>query len=246
MNFRHFKEYLNAKGKLQEKPEVDSSGDTAPTPPKKPPTPVTKGKNWEANPLAGKPADYTPTTSPAKQQKGTPGLANDGDKKLVYEPETPETIDKEGGKKVSTWPKAATTKEFLDNTKGMSISEFVNFVSQENQTNGQVNPLPYIRFVANLVSKNPNLMESLVREIRRNNGIGILANESLKLPEAVDEVAFMMQDEKFTRRLEKAMRETVEAPASETEFDEPKKKRRTKSIDGNKVDMGNSPVVTTK
>jgi hypothetical protein len=253
-NFRQFKEYLDTKGKTQTKPKVDPAGDTAPLPPKAPLPAAKKGKNWENKAATSdKPAPYTPATSPAKPQKPEPGLANKGDKKLVYDPETPEEFNKEGGKKLTTFPKTtATTKEFLEKTRKMSLSEFTTLISNENQANSKVNPLQYIKYVAQLTAKNPKLMESLVREIKRNNGIESLTCETMKLPEVVNEVAIMLQDEKFCQKINKAIRyETVDAPASETEFDDVVKKksahkRRTKSIGGEKLDMGNSDVVTTK
>lgn len=221
--FHKFTEYLNSKNKI-EKPKVDISGDTGPEPDKTPPKPVNKGKGWSnKNALSEKPKPYHPPQTPEKQPKYEKGLAQDGDKKLIYEPKTPETIDKEGGKKVSSWPKTATTNEFLDATQDMDVAELVAYIKTQNKienTQG-LHPVILIDKVAELVSNNPKLLESLIYSLKRNG---------IKL-------------------------ETTDAPASKTEItkkdlksseEKPATPKRTRSIDGNKLDMGNSDVVTTK
>jgi hypothetical protein len=209
--FRKFNEYLDGKGKTVEKPKVDPLADTGPEPTKKPPKSVNKGKNWDNKAaLSEDPKDYAPPQTPSKQQKGEKGFAQEGDKKLVYEPDTDEDQ-----KKLKSWPKTATTKEFLDTTANMSVAELVAFMKNESQLDGAAVIL--VNKVAELVAENSRLMETLVYALKRN---GVFV-------------------------------EVTDAPASETEvtrkdvMGKPAKARRTKSIDGDKLDMGSSDVVTT-
>lgn len=223
-NFRHFKEYLAANGKLQEKPEIDPKGDTAPEPDKAPEKAVAKGKNWDAKAaLSEKPANYAPSTEPWKPKKGEKGFADEGDKKLVYEPEDAKE------KKLDSWPKA-TTEEFIASTQGMTLAEFVTYMSAKNN-GGKAHE--YIRYVSELLVKNPHLMETFVREVRRGGGISSLVAETLKIPEVV-----------------KSIKEMTDSPAKDTEVTkkdlEPSGKKKTKSIGGEPMNMGNSDVVTTK
>lgn len=256
-NFRKFNEYLNAKGTVQTKPEVDPKADTGPDAAKKPETPATKGKNWKAEvPLAGAPKDYTSSDKPWKPKKAETGLSDKGDKKLVYEPKTP--IDPEG-KKVKTWPKV-TTEEFLANTREMSLAQFTKFISEQNKTVAEnlppcsCDPVQAARYVVALANANEHIMETVVREIKRSGCFDKLVNEVFTHQEAFVEMALMMADEengiKNARRLVRALHEVTDAPAAETEGPIKKpaaaKARHTKSISGEKLDMGSNDVVQTR
>ncbi len=191
--FRHFQEYLDSKGNL-DKPKVDPSGDTGPEAAKNPPAAAKSGKGWDNKAaLSDKPKPYAPPQTPAKQQKGEKGLANDGDKKLIYEPETPEEIGKEGGKKVAGgWTK---TEQFLAKTKQMSLPEFTSFISDRAKVEGaNIPPLVAFRYVNEILSKNPTLIETFIREIKRSGPFDVLVEQLMKHPETYTEMAVVLSD----------------------------------------------------
>lgn len=274
--FRRFREYMSSTGKL-DAPKVDASADTGPEGDKAPKAAATKGKGWEAQVKStDKPKPYSTDTKPVgkdfslrpKGEKDGKSFADEGNKKLVYEPKTPKDFGKEGGAKVASWPK--TTKEFLDNTHGMSLSEFAEFLSDRNQsglTGSQLssNPIIAAQYVSALAAANEGVMETLVREMKRLGCLDRLVAEIFKHPEAYPEVASTIgENAMISRRLERALsaankNEVVDAPASDTE-DGPikqtdlkpdtgsKARKNPKSIgdDNNKLDMSDSGVVTTK
>jgi hypothetical protein len=217
-----FKEYLDSKNKLQEKPIVDIGGDTVGASTNKLPEMATKGKNWKDETAIGEhPKDYTPGTEPwkfnyATKSKGEPGFADDGDKKLVYEPKTPTDFGKEGGKKVTSWPKTGQLKEVMN---AVAVGKAAN---------------------------DPHFVTMLVRECKRQGTMHNLLEEIFKHQETFSELAWMLNDEAIRLRLERAMyeakvQESTDAPASETEEDEVTT-RKTKSIKGQKMDLANSDV----
>ncbi len=281
-NFRRFTEYLNNKGKVQTKPEVDPEADTGPSAAKTPGKPATKGKNWKSTvPLAGTPHNYASSDKPVgkdfgmkpKGETNKKGFADEGNKKLVYEPKTPKDFGKEGGtaQKNKSWPKAASNNEqFLAHTKAMTPAEFTQFVSEQAKVSADnlppcsCDPVGASRYVAALANANDGIMETVVRELKRLGAFDKLVSEVFNHPEAYTEVAFMMADEdkgaSTARRLVRALHEVTDAPASETEGpasppvkaqkkqqpNQGQKARGTKSIAGGELDMGNSDVVQTR
>lgn len=257
---RHFKEYLDEKGKLQEKPVIDPKADTGPTPTKAPQTPDTKGKNWKSEvPLAGKPNDYAPATSPKKQQKYDKGLGDDGDKNLIYEP------DVEGkNKEVSTWPKTKM-ENFIEKTKDLPLGEFTNLIVKEHKSEEKF-PLGILKKANDLISENPTLMETFVREVKRNGAFDLLVKEMLNHNETIVEVAYQMAVPEGALMCSKLIEslqniefldEVTDAPVSKTLVSkddlEDKKKNKdlpkgkaVKSIDGNEVDDKMNGVVQTR
>jgi hypothetical protein len=296
--FRRFTEYLNAKGDTQTKPKVDPSADTGPDAAKTPAKPATKGKNWKSTvPLAGTPTNYASSDKPVgkdfsahpKGESNKKGFADEGDGKLKYEPKTDCHCTNKEGKPLpdKSWPKPAcnckgpcmckmtkqkvpsNNEEFLATTKGMTLAEFTQYVSEQNKIENDnlppcsCDPVQAARYVAALANANNGIMETVVRELKRLGAFDKLVTEVFKNPEAYNEVAFMLADEETgaatARRLIRALHETVDAPASETEGPasglpikgEAKKPhggkgRRVRSLDGGKLDMGSSDVVMTK
>ena len=238
---KSYKEYLSKKGTVQEKAKVDPTADTGPDAASQPLTAATKGKNWEAQVKSGgKPAPYTPSTKPVPQEwphKYETGLGDKGKKEFFKAPKAGEP-QKEGGKKIGGWPK--TTKEFLQHTRGMNLTEFANFMLSYQENTSELpppshDPVMATRYVAALADANDQILETLVWELRRSGSFCRL----------VEEVSKHNCD----------CSETTDAPASETEVGGEKKKvgpprtpRTPKTIgnDKNPMDLSGSGVEATK
>lgn len=267
--FKSFKEYLNQNGKMQDKPIVDPAADTAPKPTRTPPDPQKKGLGWQvpdSSSKGGKPAPYTaPGTEPGPQ-KGEKGFADQGDKKLVYEPTTKKPNPDEWNKE-TTWPKSKT-EQFIDTTKGMSLPKFAKqmidsvkpgddcptiFASRE----GHFRPTAYeaIRYVAHLALTNEAVMESLIMEFVHTQGLGKLMEELFKHKESYEEAVTTIDSERFANTI----REMTAPPASETESDDDEatdsgkkkvnkaaKARAAGSIKSEPMDMAGSGVMQSK
>lgn len=204
-----WKEYLDQNGKLVEKPVVSTVADY-------------KGKNPASpDPSAADPnglVKYTqhtvPYSAPGKdsglpKQKG--GLADEGDKNLVYKPG--ETKNKQ--KELPTWPKTTTTEQFINETKNMSMSEFIKHMKQEctiagisvgseesiptvtAYTSGGFHPYPpeAINYVVYLANKNERILENLIQEIKRQGCLGKIIKSIMNINESYDELVSLMDDE---------------------------------------------------
>ncbi len=129
------------------------------------------------------------------------GLLYKGDKELVYEPggyNAKETTRE-------SWPKSKT-EQFIDDTKELSTLDFIDRVKEKLKLEG----IPAIRETSNLVSNDENLMETLVREIKRNGGFSKLMQEVLGHQEAYTEIALLMsEEESVCNQLARAIRETT-------------------------------------
>jgi len=251
-----FSEYLDNQGKM-EKTKISVDGDTGPSPTKAPEPAAKKGKNWKCETtLAEKPKDYATSTQPDKQmvmkdKDAKPGLGTEGDKKLIYEPETPTKSTADGMVNIKpTWPKAtekttATAESFINATKDMSTEEFVAYLSETKEK--EEHPLKTIINAVRLMKDNDKLTETFVRETRRQGSLDILVNEMFKLEESYKGLATLLSDISHQNRLNDAIKESTEAPASETEGEDKKAvgKRKAKSIKGQPMDMGND-VVSSK
>lgn len=86
--FKRFREYLDQKDKLQEKPIISLTGDTSPDGTPRPPKAVTKGKNWSANVPNENPTPYSAAGVSDQKKNIDKGLGNIGDKNLIYKPDT--------------------------------------------------------------------------------------------------------------------------------------------------------------
>lgn len=216
MALNKWQEYLDEKGKLVEKPKTEKVADYPGKTPAAPAKPVTKGKNWNADYAAN--GDDTPSPykvgsdkNPIKPETG--GFADQGDKKLVYEPDTDvDDADKLGGKIVSTWPKTKT-EAFLQKTKHMEFNDFVEYMLGECNCNpndedlptvtayaaGKFHPYPpeAINYVAALGKKNEHVLYNLVFEMKNQGGLGKLLEAVLSHPEAFDALSTLLESDEY-------------------------------------------------
>lgn len=252
MAFTSFQEYLD-KNKKIEKPIVDPLADTGPDPTPKPPKAATKGKNWHLVGKSGAAAaveaaqvddtkdgaDPVPYSAPGKDPgletaDGGPEkepLGDKGDAGLIYNPKTmTQKLDVRTNKSVDTTTKEpippkvvkqSKTESFLSKTKNLNHEQFTEFVLQKN-SGSEINK---VMEATVLVTKNKNLIETLVREIKRKGGFAELMEAALSQPEAYVEIAKALQNEVNLNRLNKIMKETT-APPEIDNLEEPKKKVR--------------------
>lgn len=277
MAFTKFQEYLD-KNKKIEKPIVDPLADTAPEPTPKPPKAATKGKNWHlvgksgaAAAIEGAQIDDTkdgadpqpysaPGTDPGLETAdGGPNkepLGDKGDSGLIYNPKTmTQKLDVRTNKSVEKTTKepippkvvkpSNKTESFLNKTRDLNPEQFAEFILKKH-TGSEVNK---VMEITTLVIKNKNLIETLVREIKRKGGFEELMSAVLNHSEAYVEIAKALKNESTLNKLNKILKETT-APPEIDDLDEPKKKvmptRKTKSIEGEPMDMANSGVQTGK
>jgi hypothetical protein len=214
--FRTWREYLDNKGKLVEKPEEKEVADYDGPDPKSPEKPVTKGKNWDAKaPKGDEPKPYRASSKDSTPKKGEKGFADEGPKDLVYTPDT----------KVK---KKSKTEQFLDTTKDMTLSEFTNHMLKEcgcanheedddlpmvtAYTSGKFHPHPpeAIRYVAVLANKNNRILDNFIHEMKRNNGLTKFLESLLDHPESYSIIADLLSHDeqgpsrtkKFTRAMD--------------------------------------------
>lgn len=215
--FKKWSEYINEKGKTIEKPEVkkiadyDGPQETSPAPAK---APKSLEKDMEPPKAAGKPAPYKNAAKAPKPKKQEPGLAEKGDQKLVYEPDTSHTLPNPMGKEgkcMNHWPKSPKTKteQFIDKTSKMTTAEFVNYMTNEvavdaeeipmvtAYTAGRFHPHPpeAISYIASLATKNDRIMDSLVHEIKRQGGLKKMLEVLMDHPESFDGLTDLLGDE---------------------------------------------------
>lgn len=209
-----FQEYMNAKGGKggddvgSEKPKValvaDYPGDKNKTPPQ-------GGANYTApgaQPPKGHQADGP--------DKG--GFAKEGNKDLVYNPKVEGTYEREQVK--------TKTQEWLDTTKELSLSEFAKEIrhSALDGVDEGESPTDNIRQTVANCKMNPNLMESLLREIKRADLLEAFVVQAFQLPEAFSGLAKLMETsdegDVICRRLVRAMNEIVGPPAHDMDDEE--------------------------
>lgn len=213
MSFTNFTEYLNQKGKMQEKPIVDPMADTSPTAPPRPPKAVTKGKGWKdykAHEAAGvkdeEPAPYKgPGTDPG-QPKYEKGLVYQGDQELIYKPKTDDQTLK------TDWGKTKT-EAFIEKTRSMKPDEYASFVLQSQEPNA----LKKILEAVEAISKKPNLAENLVREIKRKGNYDALMNAVLDQPETYKEFAIALANENKGKEISRQIAKSVNEIAAESD-----------------------------
>jgi hypothetical protein len=184
------KEYVDDQGKLIEKPETkkiaDYNGSTPKSPPDKGSAPY-KAANDNVE---------SPTVSVDKD-----GLANLGDQKLKYEPNT------ESKQEIIK----TKTEHFLNKTKNMSLSEFTKYMLDEcgcgavndeelpyvtAYTTGKFQPHPpeAIKYVVVLANKNDNVLDNVVHEIKNAGMLGKLMKILMSNPEAYEELTNLFGD----------------------------------------------------
>ena len=184
------KEYVDDQGKLIEKPEskkiADYNGSTPKSPPDKGSAPY-KAANDNVE---------SPTVAVDKD-----GLANLGDQKLKYEPNT------ESKQEIIK----TKTEHFLNKTKNMSLSEFTKYMLDEcgcgavndeelpyvtAYTTGKFQPHPpeAIKYVVVLANKNDNVLDNVVHEIKNAGMLGKLMKILMSNPEAYEELTNLFGD----------------------------------------------------
>jgi hypothetical protein len=218
MNMRSFKEYLNEKGKLV-KPVINADADTGPSPVSSPEKPAIQGKNWKAEAaLKDKPVPYSGLGKDEGHPKYEKGFAQEGDKKLIYEPG-----DDKKTKEVATFPKTKT-EQFIEDTHNLSNAAFVQYMSS------QINP-ESIKAIQ-VVGANKNLVASVVLEIKKNGNFKELVKELFEQPEIYEELKSLIMESESTNLLFEKFFDEITAPTAEkTEVapedleDKPKKKK---------------------
>ena len=224
MGHKTFQEYLDHKNKLQNTGKVqrvaDYNGPSASKPGKE-----KKHKDAGGKGQTGEPKPYAGGTNAKDPNKGknTDGFAGKGDKKLEYKPGKGElgkgAAGVPGGSAVKGWPKVKT-QEWIDRTKGLTLAEFTKQI-QKTTTKGvleecacQGGVLESVKTTADLAKVNKSVVSALVREMKRNKTFGKLVAEMLQHRETYGVIArFMENDERYARRLVRAMNEIVAPPA---------------------------------
>lgn len=226
MAHRSFSEYLDNKSKLQNTGKVqqiaDYSGPVASKPGKE-----KKHKDAGGEGQVGEPKPYAGGTNAKDPNKGklTDGFSGKGDKSLEYKPGKAGKSDKSGvpgGKVVaSTWNKTKT-QEWIDNTKDMSLSEFTKML-QKRTSKGLAEhtaPLDIMKQAAHLANANDSAMISLIQEMKRSKAFSKFMAEALQHDATYAVLAhYMEKDERYARRLVRAMNEMIAPPAHKGDLD---------------------------
>lgn len=177
------------------------------------------------------PAPYKAANGDVAAKKGEKGLADLGDKTLIYEPDTKGGNSKFTalGKELESWPKAgklAKTEQFINDTKQLSARDFVKYMSKNIDlkdlptitafSEGQFHPNPTetFRYVSALAAQDKRYIENLVFDLKRAGTLGSLLEAALQHSEAYEILTMLFADENGNHRankLAKAMRQYSEA-----------------------------------
>lgn len=174
-SFKNFVEEKSLVGDPKTKLIADYDGDNANTPP-------TEGKKKAGSPY--KPANNAKDPN----KKLGKGLADAGDSKLVYDPQTEKQSD------LGSYPKIKT-EQFLKKTKKMSPAQFVEHITKQNSKH-----------------KNYKLIENLIYESKRNGTLKTILECALTLPESYTILAELLNDTKMSNKLARALDEQVGPP----------------------------------
>lgn len=230
MAYKSFLEYLDGKSKLHNTGKVQDVADyDGPIPTK--PGKEKKHKDAGGEGQKGDPKPYAGGTNAADPNKGKlkDGFAGKGEKSLEYNPgkkgknkagKASNSSGVPGGKVVaSTWNKTKT-QEWLDRTRGLSLAEFTKHLQKKTTANINLdecacqNPLEVVKQTVALAKANESVMLSLIQELKRNKAFGKFMGEALQHDYTYAVIAkFMESDEKYARRLVRAMNEMVGPPA---------------------------------
>lgn len=225
--------------------------------------------NDGAKPAPLSPKPYSaPGTDPGQLtadggKNGKPGknnpdqLVKKGDEELVYKPKVQDQRLKASVKTFEE-PPMKTTEEFLNKTRGLNAGQYAEYILKQTKANGVKQIIETVK----AISKNDDLIEALVREIKRNGDFPKLAESILNQPELYNELAIGLSHEtkgkEIARQMAKAINE-ITAPISEetapsaSEDDESKRKtsdkmppdeiagkgKPTKSVEGTPVPGSN-------
>lgn len=222
-----FKEYLDAKGKLQE-PKISYSGDELdvnPTKATKPEPAITKGKGWDAGvPELKNPTPYSAAGSSYGKNRKEDGFGKLGDKNLIFEPNTIEEDEDYFSFPGETTSSVWTMDKFIDQTKNMPIKEFIECIKNEfvvkemsgiprvyayQEGNILPDPIQTVKYLAFLANANKKILESFVLEMKRNGSIDKLFESTLQHMEVTSPPAGKDEDEvKLPKKKKKEPKET--------------------------------------
>ena len=201
MAFASFQEYMDHKKKVKNKPSIEQVPDYH-GPQDTKPDKEKKHKDAGGKGQVGTASGYKSSTSPVDpnkggKDKGGKGFADEGDKALKYEPGDgwfggKNGVSKSeggvpGGKSIAGWTKTKT-QEWVDGNKGTSLSEFTKRLKSElKESDCDKNAYSTVRNVVELCQCNKKHVESLVREMKRNNLLSSLVTEMFRHQEVVAE-----------------------------------------------------------
>ena len=167
----------------------------------------------------GTPAPYSNAKKATDPNKSTNkvGFAQKGDQKLKYDPTSKNNKGTnkniEGGKEVKGWTK---TQEWLNRSKDLPLSEFVKKMKAENlkECACQENlPFDTIQRVVKAAVENKNVMNSLVREMKRNNLLTALVQEVFNHNETYKIITSLTEnDSKLKSKLNSTFIEMIAPP----------------------------------
>lgn len=188
-NFKSWKEYIDERGKLVDKPPVktvpDFDGKIQTAPEKS----IKSGKGWKIDgpkPEQPKPYSVKNTQNAPAPEKG--GFAEKGDKDLIYKPKLEKKLKSE---------------EFIEKTQNMSLQEYANYIVEQCKCEsmddddmptvtayaaGRFHPHPpeAVKYVAHLSGKNDRIKDALIHEFKRNGGLKGLVEALMDHPETYD------------------------------------------------------------
>lgn len=201
-----FLEYLNAKGKLQEKPITAINADYEGPEEKNPEPNETDDLGYKVPKAVKKtPTAYAPKADVSKKDLEK-GLANVGDKDNVIN--FPEL-----GK--------MSNEQFVNFTKGMPTEEFVKIMNEhcgcEKKSAPMVvayssgayhpDPIQAIRYVSYLANENENLLRALIHESKRVGGLEKLCERLMDYSEFYEVLKNKIDDKEVFESVKKNIME---------------------------------------
>ena len=181
MGFKKFNEYLDEKGKLVEKPKDKEKYKSK----------IKKDKESLSS-MGNKDLVYEPKTEPL-QNKAPEWHKEKGDAALPKPQKLPE---------VGPTSSVSKVKEWLDKTRGMSISEFAKNIHEEKNveidTSKIKNVQDLLAAAIEVVKNNPSLVENITREIKRASLCEAVVSELLKDKSILESVGLPVGFEKLS------------------------------------------------
>lgn len=201
-----FLEYLNAKGKMQEKPKTDVVPDYEGPEEKAPEPNETDDLGYKA-PKAFKksPTPYAPK-SDIKEKELEKGVAYAGDKDMVVK--FPEL-----GK--------MSNEQFINTTKDLSTEDFIKVMNEhcgcEKKSAPMVvayssgayhpDPIQAIRYVSYLTNENENLLRALIHENKKFGGLEKLCERLMDYSEFYEVLKTKIHDKTMFESVKKVIME---------------------------------------
>jgi len=223
MGLTKFHEYMEKKDKVLVKTVADYEGDS-PKAPKKPGMPKNAGGVGAKD--EPRPYQSTSTAQDPNAGKYKDGFAKTGDERLVYKPAvgayggnsmaSKSVSGVPGGKKLPTYP--VTTQEWVNKTKNLSLAEFTQKIRAEalegvDECGCGVSPVDAINQVVSYCKCNPKNVQSLVREMKRNELFGLLVKELARHEETFKTLSQMVESRNvYAQRFAVNLLESVDKP----------------------------------